>query len=238
MSSIDLILLLLILLSSSSHFSEFSSQARVQVFLVDLAFLFVPVVVCQQGHVPGSDGAHLHGTCCPLHSIKVVQPVVQDERRGLAVRRMVRGVCQPFGLRHRIIGEEHVLQLLLRQWLFREHLPDISLASRGALVTFGDVHRIQRAQAVDDGTVWVCGEDIRHGELWGSFSGPQVRHVEQAVDKSGDCLVVVPGVVRRDWRGKAWKCDVRFPPVKRRCYYHNIIKGMCSSWLVNIVNLV
>lgn len=110
----------------------------------------MPAMVCQQGHIPGSDGAHLHGTGRPLHCVEVVQPVVQDERRGLAVWWAVRGISQPPSLRHRIPGEEHVLQLLLGQWLLGEHLPDIGVAGRGALVTLGDVHRVKRAQAVDD----------------------------------------------------------------------------------------
>lgn len=174
-----------------------------QVFLVDLASLFMPAVVCQQGHVPGSDGTHLHGTRCPLHSIEIVEPVVQDERRGLAVRWTVLGVCQPLRFRHRIIGEEHVLQLLLGQWLFGEYFPDFGLTSRRPLVTFGDVQRVQGAQAVDDGALRVCGEDIGHSELRGGLCGPQVGHVQQAVDESGDRLVVAPRVVRRDGRGKA-----------------------------------
>lgn len=69
-----------------------------QVLLVDLADLAVPAVMCQQGHVPGGDGAHLHGARCPLHSVEVVQPVVQDEGRGLAVWRAVSGISQPLSL--------------------------------------------------------------------------------------------------------------------------------------------
>lgn len=96
-------------------FSEFSSQTGVQVLLVDLASLLVPAVMSQQRHVPGRDGAHFHGAGCPLHGVEVVQPVVQDERRGLPVRRTVRGVSEPRGLGHGVVGEEHALQLLLGQ---------------------------------------------------------------------------------------------------------------------------
>lgn len=121
-----------------------------QVLLVDLVDLLVPAVVRQQGHVPGGDGAHLHGTGGPLHSVEVVQPVVQDEGRGLAVWGAVRRISQPPGLRYRIPGEEHVPQLLLGQWLLGEHLPDFALAGRGTLVVLRDVYGVERAQAVDD----------------------------------------------------------------------------------------
>lgn len=214
-------------ISSGSPSSEFPPQSGVQVLLVDLADLLVPAVVCQQGHVPGRDGAHLHGTSRPLHSVEVVQPVVQDEGRGLAVRRAVRRISQPPSLRHRIPGEEHVLQLLLGQRLWGEHLPDFGLAGRGSLVTLRDVNRVNRAQAVDDGALRVCGEDVRHSELRRWLRGPEVGHVQQPVDQSGDGLVVTPGVVRWDWRGEAREGDVGLSLVKRRCYYHDVIQRVC-----------
>ena len=121
-----------VLISSRGPVSQFASQSGVQVLLVDLVDLAVPAVVCQQGHVPGGDGAHLHGARRPLHSAEVVQPVVQDEGRRPPMRWAVRRISHP-GLGHRIPWEEHALQVLLRQRLQRGHPPDFGVAGGGGV---------------------------------------------------------------------------------------------------------
>lgn len=218
--------------------SELPSQSGVQVLLVDLAVLLVPVMMSQQGHVPGSDGTHLHGAGSPLQCIEVVQPVVQDERWGLAMRRAVWGISQPTSLRHGIPRDEDVLQLLLRQGLLGEHLPDFGLAGGGSLITLWDVHRVNRAQAGDDAALRVCGEDLRHGELGGWLCAPEVGRVYRAVDQGGHGLVVMARVVRWDGRGEAWEHDVRISLVQRGCYNHYVIQRVCRARFTDVINLV
>lgn len=155
----------------------------------------MPAVVGQQRHVSGSDGAHLHGTGCPLYRIEVVEPLVQDKGRRAPVRRSVRGVCQPAGLRNRVPGDEHVAQLLLGQRLLGEDLPDVGLAGRWAAVVLRDVHWIQGAEAAYGSTLGVGGEHVGHGELGGRLRAAQVGCVQGAVDQGGDGLVVAARVV-------------------------------------------
>lgn len=171
-----------------------------QVLLVDLGRLLVPAVVGQQRHVAGRDGAHLHGAGRPLHRVEVVEPLVQDEGRRPAVRRPVRGVRQPAGLRHRVPGEEHVSQLLLGQRLLGEDLPDVGLAGRGAAVAVRDVHGVQGTEAADGGALGVGGKHVGHGELGGRLRAAQIGRVQGAVDQRGDGLVVAARVVRGDRR--------------------------------------
>ena len=226
-----------VLISSRGPVSELPSQSGVQVLLVDLVDLAVPAVVCQQGHVPGGDGAHLHGARRPLHSAEVVQPVVQDEGRRPPMRWAVRRISHP-GLGHRIPWEEHALQVLLRQRLQRGHPPDFGVAGGGAFVASRDVHGVERGQAVDERALGVSGEHVRHSEVRGRLRAAEVGHVKLAVDQSGHRLVVEPGVVRRDWRREAWEGDVRLPLVKRRCYYHDVIQRVSGAGLPNVTDLI
>lgn len=218
--------------------SEFTSQPGVQVFLVDVADLSVPAVVRQQRHVPGGDGAHLHGARRPLHGVEVVQPLVQDEGGRIALRGPVGGISQPRSFRHRIPAEEHAPQLLLGQRLWGEHLPDVALAGGRALVAGRDVHGVERAQAVDDGVLRVRGEDFRRGKLRSWLGAPQVGRVQQAVDQGGDRLVVASGIMRRDRGREAREGDVRLPPVKRCSDHHYVVQGVCRARFANVVNLI
>lgn len=198
----------------------------------------MPAVVRQQGHVPGSNGAHLHGAGRPLHRVEVVHSLVQDKRRSLAVQRAVGGISQPPSLPHGVPGDEHVPQLLLGEGLMGKDLPDFGLAGWGPFVALGDVNGVQGAQAVDGAALGVRGEDVRHGELRGWLRAAQVGHVDRAVDQRGDGLVVPAREMRWDGRGEAREDDVRLALVKRRRYDHNVVQRVCRPEVPNVVHLV
>lgn len=154
------------------------------------------------------------------------------------MRRAVRGIGQPAALGHRIPGEEHVPQLLLRQRLRREDFPDFGVVGRGPLVTGRYVHGVEGGEAVDDGALDVGGEDVGHGELRGRLRGPEVGHVEQAVDERGHRLVVAPGVGRRDRRTEAREGDVRLSLVKWRRYHHDVVQRVSRARFPGVADLI
>lgn len=209
-----------------------------QVLLVDLPDLLMPAVVRQQGHVPRSNGAHLHGAGRPLHRVEVVHSLMQDKRRSLAVQRAVGGISQPPSLRHGIPRDEHVPQLLLGERLVGKHLPDIGLAGGGPFITLRDVNGIQGAQAVDGAALGVRCEDVGHGELRGWLGAPEVGHVQPAVDQRGDGLVVPAWEMRRDWRGEAREDDVGLPLVERRRYDHDVVQGVRWAEVPDVIHLI
>ncbi len=66
-----------------------------QVLLVDFGRLLIPAVVGEQSQITGRNGTHLHGAGRPLHSINVVEAIMEDEGRRPAVRWAVGGVREP-----------------------------------------------------------------------------------------------------------------------------------------------
>lgn len=170
-----------------------------QVLLVDFGRLLVPAVVGEQSQITGGNGTHLHGAGRPLHGVEVVEAIMEDEGRRPAVRRAVGGVREPALLRHRVPGKEDLLQILLRKWLGGEDLPYFALAGRAAGVTLGNLHWVQRAQAVDLRGFVVHCEDVRNKEVFWLLCGAQIGHIEQTVDQRGHRLVVAAREV--GWNG-------------------------------------
>lgn len=218
--------------------SKFTSESGVQILLVDFARLLVPAVMGEQGQITGGNSAHLHCTGRPLHGVEVVKVLVEDEGRRPAVRRAVGGVREPALLRHRVPGKEDLLQMLLRKRLGGEDLPYFSLAGRAGAVAFGNLHRGQRAQALDVGGFVIQCEDIGKEEVFWLVCGAQKGHIEQTVDQRGHCLVVTAREV--GWNGwrKAWEVDLRHALLERCGNYNYVIQGMGGTRLTNVVHLI